>query len=137
MSCIVPLPPLLNNWDNGILFNLISFWYGTIELYFHVVLSCLICGLSWSFSLTSRIIVAVILREKEKLKEREEAWLKIDELARKNPNVSTLDSQITKDKINNQLWDLGSMLLLFSCSELHTKPSNSNVPSYAECGVPH
>ena len=28
------------------------------------------------------------LREKDKLKEREEAWMKIDELARKNPNVS-------------------------------------------------
>ena len=27
-------------------------------------------------------------REKDKLKEREEAWMKIDELARKNPNVS-------------------------------------------------
>ena len=61
-----------------------------------------ICGLTWSFGLTSRIFVAVILREKEKHKEREEAWLKIDELARKNPNVSTLDCQITKDKINNQ-----------------------------------
>jgi len=47
--------------------------------------------------LTTRIIVAVILREKEKLKEREEAWLKIDELARENPNVSTLDCQIIKD----------------------------------------
>jgi len=53
--------------------------------------------------LTTRIIVAVILREKEKLKEREEAWLKIDELARKNPNVSTLDCQTIKDNINNQL----------------------------------
>ena len=50
-----------------------------------------------SFTLTTRIIVAVILREKEKLKEREEAWLKIDELARENPNVSTLDCQIIKD----------------------------------------
>ena len=28
------------------------------------------------------------LREKDKLKEREEAWMKIDELARKNPDVS-------------------------------------------------
>ena len=53
--------------------------------------------------MTTRIIVAVIFREKDKLKEREEAWLKIDELARKNPNVSTLDCQIIKDKINNQL----------------------------------
>ena len=72
-----------------------------------------VCGLTWSFSLTSRIIVAVILREKEKLKEREEAWLKIDELARKNPNVSTLDSQITKDKINNQLWDREYVVTVF------------------------
>jgi len=47
--------------------------------------------------LTSRIIVAVILKEKEKLKEKEEAWRKIDELALKNPNVSTLDCQIIKD----------------------------------------
>ena len=31
---------------------------------------------------------ATFLREKDKLKEREEAWMKIDELARKNPNVS-------------------------------------------------
>lgn len=38
----------------------------------------------------SSIIVGVIVREKEKLKEREEAWLKIDELARKNPIVSTV-----------------------------------------------
>ena len=30
-----------------------------------------------------------MIREKDKLKEREEAWVKIDELARKNPNVST------------------------------------------------
>ena len=32
------------------------------------------------------------LREKDKLKEREEAWMKIDELARKNPNVSRIMS---------------------------------------------
>lgn len=30
------------------------------------------------------------LREKEKLKEREEAWIKLHELARKNPVVSLL-----------------------------------------------
>ena len=57
----------------------------------------------WSLGLTTRIIVAVILRGKERLKEGEEAWLKIDELARKNTNVSTLDCQIRKDKSNNQL----------------------------------
>ena len=34
------------------------------------------------------------LREKDKLKEREEAWMKIDELARKNPNVSRTMSWI-------------------------------------------
>ena len=32
--------------------------------------------------------IGTFLREKDKLKEREEAWMKIDELARKNPNVS-------------------------------------------------
>ena len=58
--------------------------------------------------MTSRVIVAVICREKEKLKEREDAWLKIDELARKNASVSTLDCQITKDKIN---YGVGIMLL--------------------------
>lgn len=62
--------------------------------------------------MTSRVIVAVICREKEKLKEREDAWLKIDELARKNPNVSTLDCQITKD-INNQLWGMGYVVACF------------------------
>ena len=70
-----------------------------------------ICGLSWSLGLTTRIIVAVILREKEKLKEREEAWLKIDELARKNPNVSTLDCRIRRDKSAYQLYDVGGTLL--------------------------
>jgi len=48
--------------------------------------------------LITSVIVAVVLREKEKLKEREEAWLKIDELARKNPNVSKLYRQIIKDE---------------------------------------
>ena len=35
-----------------------------------------------------RFNFGTFLREKDKLKEREEAWMKIDELARKNPNVS-------------------------------------------------
>ena len=77
------------------------------------------------------VIVAVVLREKEKLKEREEAWLKIDELARKNPNVSKLYHQIIKDKYIN--YEVGSCYL-FSCS-LQTKPSNYNLP-YGGCGVP-
>ena len=49
--------------------------------------------------MTTRFIVAVVFREKEKLKEREEAWLKIDELARKNPNVSKLYPLTVKDKL--------------------------------------
>ena len=32
--------------------------------------------------------IVCVLREKDKLKEREEAWMKIDELARRNPDVS-------------------------------------------------
>ena len=34
--------------------------------------------------------MVITLREKEDLKKREEAWLKIDELARKNPDVSII-----------------------------------------------
>lgn len=76
--------------------------------------------------MTSRVtcIVAVICREKEKLKEREDAWLKIDELARKNPNVSTLDCQITKEKINNQLWGRDYVV---ACFHVHKNIQNHQI----------
>jgi len=101
MLCINPSLLSVNNWDKGIWFNLIS-CRGAAKLYFSDILPCLICGERWGlvtlkFQLTS-VIVAVVLREKEKLKEREEAWLKIDKLARKNPNVSKLYHQIIEDK---------------------------------------
>jgi len=61
--------------------------------------------------LTTRIIVAVILREKEKLKEREEAWLKIDELAHKNPNyvkIARLTDAEDGDKVSSLCMELGN-----------------------------
>ena len=43
VSRINPLPPLLINWGNGILVNLISFWDGA-KLYLSDIVPCSICG---------------------------------------------------------------------------------------------
>lgn len=48
----------------------------------------LICDVSGNKYLIGFLVIT--LREKEDLKKREEAWLKIDELARKNPDVSII-----------------------------------------------
>lgn len=56
--------------------------------------------------------IMCVLREKDKLKEREEAWMKIDELARRNPDVSIPSSR----QIDNRFFFLkGTVFRLVYC----------------------
>lgn len=57
-----------------------------------------------NFHVTEGLYLLCFLREKDKLKEREEAWMKIDELARKNPNVSKTLSVTGKSLLHPLTW---------------------------------
>ena len=69
-------------YDSGVIF------YGEIRCYSFLGVKKLICDVSVNKYLIGFLVIT--LREKEDLKKREEAWLKIDELARKNPDVSII-----------------------------------------------
>lgn len=57
-----------------------------------------------NFHVTEGLYLLCFLREKDKLKEREEAWMKIDELARKNPNVSNTLLVAVKSLLHPLTW---------------------------------